>query len=94
MAILGFLGAVAAQLLDPIALVAGIFLGYLFHADFAKLAWGLLLFIVPGIGSLQAPKGAHGVLYDAAAQFLAVCVLAGLSYWFFEYRRTRKRRRP
>ena len=60
MEILGFLGAVAAQGLDPIALAAGIFLGYLFSADWVKLAWGLLLFVIPGIGSLQAPT--HGFL--------------------------------
>ena len=78
---LGFLGAVAAQLLDPIALAAGIFLGYLFYVEWAKLAWGLLLFVIPGIGSLEAQK--HGFLYDTAAQFLAVCAIEALSYRFF-----------
>ena len=90
MEIFGFPGAVAAQLLDPIALVAGIFLGYLFHADWAKLAWGLLLFVIPGMGSMQAQT--HGFFYDTAAQFLAIAAITALSYFVFEHLRTRRKR--
>ena len=90
MAIFGFLGVVAAQLLDPIALSAGIFLGYLFYADMAKLAWGLLLFVIPGMGSLQTQT--HGFPYDTAAQFLAISALAAVSYHVFEHLRTRRKR--
>ncbi|MBA2590598.1 MAG: hypothetical protein H0U98_18455 [Alphaproteobacteria bacterium] len=90
MEIFGFLGAVAVQVLDPIALAAGIFLGYLFYADMAKLAWSLLLFVIPGIGSMQTQT--HGFLYDTSAQFLAVCAITALSYHFFEHLRTRRKR--
>jgi hypothetical protein len=90
MEIFGFLGAVAAQMLDPIALAAGIFLGYLFHADWAKLAWGLLLFVIPGMGSMGTQT--HGFFYDAAAQFLAISAITALSYRVFEHLRTRRKR--
>ncbi len=92
MSIVRFLGDVAAFGIDPIALGIGIFLGYLFHADWAKLAWALLLFVVPGMGSMWKVEGPHGAIYNAAAEFIAICAISALSYWFFEFLRTRRRR--
>jgi hypothetical protein len=92
MEILRFLGDAAAYALDPAALATGIFLGYLFHADWVKLAWALLLFVVPGVGSMWKVDGPHGSLYYAAAEFFAICTIVTLSYRFFEFLRTRRRR--
>ena len=92
MEILGFLGAVSRFALDPVALGAGLGIGYLFHADFAKLAWMLLLFVVPGIGSMGTPDSRHGAIYAAVAEFIAVCAITALTYWCLEFLRTRRRR--
>ncbi len=91
MSIVKFLGDAAAFGLDPVALVMGIFLGYLFHADWAKLAWALLLFGIPGIGSMWRAEGPNGAIYNAAVEFIAICAITALSYWFFEFLRTRRR---
>jgi hypothetical protein len=89
---MSFLGDVAAYGMDPLALGAGLILGYLFHADFTKLAWLLLLSVIPGIGSMWAPDVRHGTFYYAVAEFLSICAITAVSYWIFELRMTRAKR--
>jgi hypothetical protein len=82
---LEFVTCMATAAMAPISLAAGLFIGYLFHKEWNQLAWPLLLFIVPGIGSLDSTAHAHGAVYMAAAEFLAICVLTGGSFWIFEH---------
>ena len=88
---LSFLACVAAAGIEPLSLVAGVSIGYLFYKDWNQLAWPLLLFIVPGIGSLDSSLHAHGAIYSGTAEFIAICLLACASFWSFEYFATRRR---
>jgi hypothetical protein len=82
---LEFLFTVLAAAIAPLSLAAGLFVGYLFFKDWKQLAWGLLLFVIPGIGGMDALAKAHGAFYAAAAQFIAISALAFLAFQILEY---------
>jgi hypothetical protein len=85
MAVLSFLFCIVTAGAQPLSLAAGLFVGYLFFKDWKQLAWGLLLFVIPGIGGMDSSTHAHSAFYLAAAQFFAVCFLAFGSFQAFEY---------
>ena len=91
MGILDFLADILIFLGSPISWLAGLVLGFLFHKEMRKLGWGLLLFVVPGIGSLSAPSG--DTLYEGTARFISVCCLAAIFYLLLEQRLYGKARR-
>lgn len=82
---LSFLTSVASFVIEPVTLAAGIAIGYLFHRDWKQLAWPLLLFIVPGMGGLEASNPAHGAVFLGTAQFIAVCLVTFGFFWAFQY---------
>lgn len=82
MGALNFLTDILLLLCSPISLIAGLVLGFLFHKEMRKLGWGLLLFVVPGIGSLSASAG--GAFYDSIARFIAVSCLTAVVYLLLE----------
>jgi len=88
---LSFLTSILAIGTQPLSLVAGLCIGYLFHKDWKQLAWPLLLFIVPGIGGLDFATQTRGVFYLGAVEFIAVGLLASASFWAFEYSAIRRR---
>jgi hypothetical protein len=82
---LDFIFTVLAAAITPLSIGAGLFVGYLFFKDWKQLAWGLLLFVIPGIGGMDALAKTHGVFYAGAAQFIAISTLAFLSFQMLEY---------
>jgi hypothetical protein len=82
---LEFCLTVLAAVIAPLSIGAGLFVGYLFFKDWKQLAWGLLLFVIPGIGGMDALAKAHGAFYAGAAQFIAISMLAFLSFQVLEY---------
>jgi hypothetical protein len=88
---LSFLAAVVTAGIEPLSLAAGLFLGYLFHKEWKQLAWPLLLFVVPGIGGMDSSPHSHGALYLGVADFIAICLLTGGTFWAFEHFTTRRR---
>jgi hypothetical protein len=88
---LNFLAGIANLMADPVVLTGGIVVGYLFFAELTKLAWGLLLFILPSLPTFTAAKD-HGFLYDSVAQTLAASIIAALTYWALQKYRMRPRR--
>ena len=88
---LRFFASTAGLIFDPVILVTGILTGYLFHADMKKLAWGLLLFVLPALPTIWfvAPQG---TFVGGLAQLGAASIVAAVSYCAFEFGRTRARR--
>lgn len=88
---LSFIGGIAGLMMDPVILAGGIVVGYLFFAEMAKMAWGLLLFILPSLPTFTAADG-HGFLFDSIAQMAAASIIAALTYWALQKYRMRPRR--
>jgi hypothetical protein len=88
---MSFLFSTARAAIDPIALGGGIFIGFLFHKQWTRMAWMLLLFVMPGIGAVMPASEGHGAFYEGVTQFIAVCLLVAISYWVFENLMTRRR---
>ena len=87
---LNFFACILGAGIEPLSLIAGLGIGYLFYKDWKQLAWPLLLFVVPGIGSLDATVPAHGAFYLGTANFIAICLLATGSFRVFDYFSTRR----
>ena len=85
-----FMMAVGLAVINVGTLATGLFLGFLFHADFAKLGWMLLFMIGPVAGSLFARPSVHGAIFEDAALFVAVCCVTVATYRYLEFRQTRK----
>jgi xanthosine utilization system XapX-like protein len=88
---LGFIAATARLLLDPAILGAGLLVGYLFHVEMGKLAWGLLLFVLPAVPTVWVVSH-HGMLFNSTAQLIATALVAGASCWALQTMRMRPRR--
>jgi hypothetical protein len=88
---MSFLFNIIYAAFDPIALVGGLGIGFLFHKQWAQMAWMLLLFVMPGIGSMLPAHEVHGVLYNGITQFVACCLLVAMSYWVLEYMASQRR---
>jgi hypothetical protein len=90
-AMLNFFAGTAGLMADPVILIGGVVVGYLFFAEMAKLAWGLLLFVLPSLPTFTAPKNL-GFLLDSVAQMAAASIIAALTYWALQKYRMRPRR--
>ena len=90
---LGFFIGTARLVIDPVFLVGGIVAGYLFHADMKRLAWGLLLFLLPALPAAWATSS-DGIFAGTLAKIAAASIVASVSYWCLETARTRPRRAP
>jgi hypothetical protein len=83
-----FLAVILASCLDPVRLGLAVAVGYLFYAEMPKLAWGIFLFILPGMGAL-AVKNDHGALFNSAAQFIAASLIVAAIYRVLEVLKSR-----
>ena len=88
---LSFLISTARLVIDPVFLIGGFLTGYLFHADMKRLAWGLLLFVLPALPATWAVFN-DGIFAGTLAKIAAASIVASVSYWGLETARTRPRR--
>ena len=88
---LSFFANTAVLVLDPVIVVAGALTGYLFHADMKKLAWGLLLFVLPALPTVW-PVAPQGAFVGSLAKLAAASIVAAVSYRALEFAKTRARR--
>jgi hypothetical protein len=88
---LNFIAGTAGLMADPVILIGGVVVGYLFFAELTKLAWGLLLFILPSLPTFTAPRDL-GFLLDSVAQMAAASVIAALTCWLLQKYQMRPRR--
>lgn len=87
-----FLVAILASCFDPIRLGLAVAVGCLFYAEMPKLAWGIFLFVLPGVAALAVRNG-HGLLFNSVAQFIAAGLVVLAIYWFLEFRKARSSRK-
>jgi hypothetical protein len=85
-----FLRSLANVFLDPVVLGGGVFAGYLFYTGMNKLAWTLLLCVLPGLGSVGS-SNSHGLIYNSTTELIAAGIVSAASYRIMEYRVTRAR---
>lgn len=88
---LNLIGGIAQLMADPVILAGGIVVGYLFFAEMAKMAWSLLLVILPCLPTFTAAND-HGFLFDSVAQPAAAAIIAALTYWGLQKYRMRPHR--
>jgi hypothetical protein len=88
---LSFVAATAGLMIDPVILAGGILAGYLFHIEMRKLAFGLLLFVLPAVPTLWAVHPG-GMFLGGLAQLLAASAIAAAACWFLETLKMRPRR--
>jgi hypothetical protein len=85
---LNFFATTAVIMFDPVIVVSGVLIGYLFHADMKKVAWGLLFFVLPALPTLWRVAD-QGMFLSGVAQLGAASVVAAVCYRGLEFSRTR-----